>query len=357
MSHSPEKPLLAVLTGERGWREIVRPLQAIGHPIEVLDWDALRKSARYPHLRFIAELWTRLHRCEFEHVFTDMSSVFLAAILLLGKWRGATVLMRLRGDLFAESRDQIRFHFAQRQPLALARSLLTYGLDQLCFPWIDRYVPVSDWIVRRLHIQHKSSIVRIPCNPADFPVRTHTATPIRVLAVTNFNYPQKVSAMGRFFDASCASLHAHGITFSVAGTGIALDGFRARYGSEVEFFGRIDGIEPLYAQYDVFIHFSGLDAFPYVVLEAQAAGLPVVVNNDCGMLEQVENGRTGFIVNLDQTAEVEHCLLSLRDSPELRRETGRRAREMVSQTYSMKSIGTDLRQVLKPNATRHQNPW
>ncbi|MDB6174753.1 MAG: glycosyltransferase family 4 protein [Chthoniobacteraceae bacterium] len=338
-----------MITGERGHREIVRPLKAIGVQLEIIDWEKICQAGRFPHARFLIELWTLLcgGNHGFTHVFTDMSSVFLATILGLAKPRNATVLMRLRGDLFAESRDQIRFHFRHCQWAPLARGMMSLGLDRLLFRFVDRYVPVSHWIVRRLGIHAKSSVVRIPCDPAAFNRRIHSGSSLRLLAVTNFNYPQKVAPMGLFFERSATFLRKHGIEISVAGTGIALAQFRARYGKEIDFLGHVAGIGSLYARHDAFIHFSGLDAFPYVVLEAQASGLPVMVNNDCGMLEQVEEGITGLIVDLDLQTEVEQKLLALKESPGLREQLGAAGVDSIAASYSLKKIGHDLQAALE----------
>ncbi|HYR57295.1 MAG TPA: glycosyltransferase, partial [Chthoniobacteraceae bacterium] len=102
----------------------------------------------------------------------------------------------------------------------------------------------------------------------------------------------------------------------------------------------------LYREHDVFIHFSDLDAFPYVVLEAQASGLPVIVNRDCGMLEQVDDGRTGIIVDLADRAATEAHLRKLRDSPESRAALGAAARAHVAATYSLEAIGRGLLEAL-----------
>jgi len=96
----------------------------------------------------------------------------------------------------------------------------------------------------------------------------------------------------------------------------------------------------------VFVHFSDLDAFPYVVLEAQAAALPVIVNPACGMLEQVEDNVNGFFANLEDRRAVESLLLRLRDSVDLRAGIGARARQMVSSRYAPEMIGQSLRAVL-----------
>jgi len=339
--------VIAVITGGRGQREIVRPLAAAGVRCLVLDWEVLRARNRRPYLRFIRAVSHLIKARPGATVFTDMNSAFLAVILLVARLRNARVILRLRGDPFAETRDQLRFHWQQREWPQLARALVSWALDRPLFTTVDHFVPVSEWIVRRLGIADRATVVRIPVPLEAFPPRAHQATtPLRLLAVTNFNYPQKVAAMGRFLDDYGDFLHAHGFTCTVAGAGIAWESFRQRHAAHAEFPGFVRDVARLYTQHDVFVHFSDLDAFPYVVLEAQAAGLPVIVNRDCGMLEQVEDGVNGDIVDLTDRATIEARLLALRDSSALRAEAGARARETVATAYSLATIGEALRRIV-----------
>ena len=344
-----ESKIIAIVTGERGQREIVRPLAAAGVSCSMLDWELLRAQNHRPYLCFIREVLDLLRTHSNAIVFTDMSSAFLAVIMLIAKLHGARVFLRLRGDPFAETRDQLRFHRRQREWPQFARAVVSWLLDRPLFAVVDHFVPVSEWIVRRLNIAARSTVVRIPVEIEKFSPRQHQpVSPLRLLAVTNFNYPQKVAAMGRFLQDYGDFLRTHGIVCSVAGTGIAWQTFRQQHQERAEFLGHVRDISRLYTEHDVFVHFSDLDAFPYVVLEAQAAGLPVIVNRDCGMLEQVEEGVNGYIVDLTDRPAVEARLNALRTSPTLRAELGARERETVAQSYSLTAIGGALRRILLP---------
>ena len=341
--------VIAIITGERGRREIVRPLAAAGVACFVIDWELLRARSRRPYLRFIRSVWKLVRARKRTIVFTDMNSAFLAVIVAVAALHRTPIFLRLRGDPFAETRDQLRFHWRAREWLPLARTLIARLLDRPLFARVHRFVPVSHWIVRRLGIASRSDVVRIPVPLEDFPPRTHAAaTPLRLLAVTNFNYPQKVAAMGRFLDDYGDFLKTNGFTCTIAGTGIAWKSFCESHAGRAEFPGFVRDVAGLYAQHDVFVHFSDLDAFPYVVLEAQATGLPVIVNRACGMLEQVEDGVNGCVVDLTDRAAVEARLLVLRASPSARTQLGARARETVATAYSLAAIGKALRLILFP---------
>src|SRR5690242_18887027 len=112
---SPGADVVAIMTGERGRREIVRPLAAVGVNCAVLDWEELRAASAQAHMRFIPALWKQVRAHPGVAVFTDISSAFLALIILFPKLRCARVLLRLRGDPFAETHDQLLFHWQQHE--------------------------------------------------------------------------------------------------------------------------------------------------------------------------------------------------------------------------------------------------
>jgi UDP-glucose:(heptosyl)LPS alpha-1,3-glucosyltransferase len=64
------------------------------------------------------------------------------------------------------------------------------------------------------------------------------------------------------------------------------------------------GIERYYRAADAFIMLSAFDTFGLVVLEAMAAGLPVIVSENVGAKDLVENGRNGFVVSGGAAAQV-----------------------------------------------------
>src|SRR5581483_3647614 len=86
---------------------------------------------------------------------------------------------------------------------------------------------------------------------------------------------------------------------------------------------------------DVFVHYSAWDALPNAVLEAMAAGLPVVASNVPGCRDAVVDGETGFIAR-DEVELLERCL-KLVDDPALRRRMGEAGRARVAERFSRKA--------------------
>ncbi len=84
-----------------------------------------------------------------------------------------------------------------------------------------------------------------------------------------------------------------------------------------------------YASADVFVFPSISDTFGNVVIEAQASGLPVVVTDQKGPQELVEEGVTGFITRGLDAADLARALTPLVADPALRARVGAAARRAV----------------------------
>ena len=66
--------------------------------------------------------------------------------------------------------------------------------------------------------------------------------------------------------------------------------------AHVEFLGHREDVPALLAAADAFVLPSRSEAFPNGVIEAMAAGLPVVASDVGGLLDLIDNGRTGLLV-------------------------------------------------------------
>ena len=66
---------------------------------------------------------------------------------------------------------------------------------------------------------------------------------------------------------------------------------------------QVDGLERYYRAADIFIMLSKFDTFGMVVLEAMAAGLPVIVSSNVGAKDLVDEGINGFILPVHQEVD------------------------------------------------------
>ena len=81
--------------------------------------------------------------------------------------------------------------------------------------------------------------------------------------------------------------------------------------SRVQFIGHADDVPALLASSDLFVLPSRSEAFPNSVLEAMATGLPIVATRVGGIVELVENQRTGVLVPPDDARALGHAMLDL----------------------------------------------
>lgn len=89
------------------------------------------------------------------------------------------------------------------------------------------------------------------------------------------------------------------IEVSLAGTGVDEAGLKALtellHLNNVHFLGHVTDIQNLWKTHHALILPSRSEGLPLSILEAMAAGRPVIVSNAGGNAEIVENGKTGFI--------------------------------------------------------------
>jgi glycosyltransferase involved in cell wall biosynthesis len=121
---------------------------------------------------------------------------------------------------------------------------------------------------------------------------------------------------------------------------VAGDGDPAPHARDgVHFLGRVDDMPPVYAGADAFVFPTAYEAFPLVVLEAAASGLPVVSGRVNGVVDLIEDGVSGFLVERDGRAIADRLA---RVTPEM----GVRAREAALR-YSWAAMGEGYLQVYR----------
>jgi glycosyltransferase involved in cell wall biosynthesis len=104
---------------------------------------------------------------------------------------------------------------------------------------------------------------------------------------------------------------------------------RLGLGGHVRFLGEITDPYPFYAAVDVFVMTSRWEGFPVVILEAMAAGRPVVSTRVGGIAEAVDHGRSGFLTEPGDDEGLAAALAALVADPALRGRFGNAARADV----------------------------
>jgi glycosyltransferase involved in cell wall biosynthesis len=107
--------------------------------------------------------------------------------------------------------------------------------------------------------------------------------------------------------------------------------------SHVRFLGELTDPYPLYAAVDVFVMTSRWEGFPVVLLEAMAAGRPVVSTHVGGIAEAVEHGTSGFLTAPGDDGAMATALARLVADEGLRLRLGAAARAAV-QPYAIERL-------------------
>ncbi|CAD5244895.1 glycosyltransferase family 4 protein [Thermococcus camini] len=135
-------------------------------------------------------------------------------------------------------------------------------------------------------------------------------------------------------------------TLVMAGSGEMLPFLRAQakfLGIEdrVRFLGYVDGslLPRLFGMADVFVLPSTTaEAFGIVILEAMAAGVPVVATDVGGIPEIIRNSESGLLVSPGNELELRNAIQKLLLDEELRRWFGSNGRRAVEERYSWKKV-------------------
>ena len=119
-----------------------------------------------------------------------------------------------------------------------------------------------------------------------------------------------------------------------------------------------DGVAALMQQSRVFVQHSLVPASgdtegtPVAILEAGAAGLPVVSTRHAGITDVVIHGKTGFLVDEGDIDAMSDYVYQLLNNPELASEMGKNAREHICENYNMEGSIKKLRNILEHCAVR-----
>jgi glycosyltransferase involved in cell wall biosynthesis len=97
---------------------------------------------------------------------------------------------------------------------------------------------------------------------------------------------------------------------------------------------------PAYRDADVFVLPSLEDGFGYVVAEAMACGLPVIVTDACGASEWVTAEKTGWIVPARSTEDLANALETARSRKRGLWEMGENARQSIANRMSKRPAQT-----------------
>jgi glycosyltransferase involved in cell wall biosynthesis len=311
--------------------EVAEQVRARGIPVEIipcrgrLDWDAVREIRKCIEVRRIDLIHTHGYKANLYGYAADRP-FDLPLLATCHNWAGRTI------------------------------SLKTYYLlDRIVLKRFDRIVAVSDRIVsllRRTGIpQEKISRIN---NGID--IRNFSGSPISLQKHETDHVSARVGVVGRlahekglqfFLKAAREILNEQPKTeFLVVGDGperAKLESIAHKLGmdKEVTFTGTRSDMPQVYASMDIFVLPSLNEGMPLALLEAMAAGKPVVATRVGAIPSLVIPGQTGLMVEPRDASALRDSILQLINDSKLRQKLGQAGQRTVSDRFSAETMASN----------------
>lgn len=291
----------------------------------IQDWPVLSKHRKLL-LSFMPKAWESLDLTEFDLVVSSCASCCKGVLTRPDAVHVCYCHSPIRyvWDLYYDymSQTDALKRFAMKRVIPKIREW-----DYLAAQRVDRFVANSDYVGKRIHKFYRRDSVTI-----------HPATPIRARDIKRpQGYYLVVSRFVRYkrVDLAIEACNRLGRRLIVVGSG-GEEGarLRAMAGPTIEFRGRVsdEETETLYAGADAFL-FPGIEDFGLTPVEAMGSGAPVIAYGAGGVLETVEDGRTGLMFPEQTVGSLATCIERFeREGVALtRRQIAERTRERFSE--------------------------
>lgn len=120
---------------------------------------------------------------------------------------------------------------------------------------------------------------------------------------------------------------------------------------KVYFFDFCENTSSIYESIDILVSSALVEPFGRTIIEAMAAGKPVVATKCGGPEEIIEEGKTGFLVPIKSPKELARAIIELIHNPELAKNMGESGRKRANSLFNLERHIFDIENVID-NAVR-----
>ena len=200
---------------------------------------------------------------------------------------------------------------------------------------------------------HRAEVIRNVVDLARFAYRERTPLRPRLVSTRNLEPYYRVDVVLEAFARVRAEVP--GATLTVAGYGSEEARLRRLAGDGVRFVGKVDpeSMPALLRDADIFVNASVVDNQPVSILEAFAAGLPVVSTPTGDIAAMVRHGETGLIVPPRDPGALAAAVLGLLRQPDRAARLARRARGEITR-YTWSAVGAQWASAYDPESAVEQ---
>lgn len=128
-----------------------------------------------------------------------------------------------------------------------------------------------------------------------------------------------------------------------------------RLGGRLHLLGYREDVPSLMKRFDLFCLPSHREPFGLVLLEAMAAGKPVVAFRSGGAPEIVEHGVSGLLAEPGNIRALAACIERFRDDRELRERAGRQGRQRVIASFDLESTASRWAELFERAIAEHRS--
>jgi glycosyltransferase involved in cell wall biosynthesis len=319
-----------------------RPLDAAAHEVRdgvEIHRLAVPRSHVMGALSFIARAcrWLVDHPHDVVHCHQALSPATIGA--LAHRYTGCPVLVKLAGPGPIGDVAQLRngpLSFVRRIILTGAVSGYACSSDELAGEIRDWLGPVRIW-----KVPNGIDVGSYVPQPPEARETMRRQIGIRGFAVLftgslrpEKNLPVLVSAMSRL---------PQDVELWITGDGGERDKIEAtmrslNLGARVHMAGEAPDVRPFLGAADAFVLPSVSEGMSNSLLEAMAAGIPIVASRIPGNQAVIEDGREGLLFDPRDASDLSRALLRLHGSPELGRELAAAARDRAVRDYDLPGV-------------------
>ena len=307
--------LLCLTTGEY-WEE---PMRALGVPV---TWVG-QLQARSWRTRAIVQACRALRPqiIQSQHFYTNLYATLAA------RWLGAREIGAVRSSGFHDVRNTGRF-----------MGWLSLNAPRLIAANSRKAV---DYAVRQGRATERVAYLPNVIDTAQFtPSPRAASATLRLLTVGRLEAPKRFDRLLNLL-AQFRARATRPFRLTIAGDGslrTPLERQAQALGllpAHVEFCGGVSDTAPLYRAADIFLLTSDYEGTPNVVLEAMAAGLPIISTNIGGVPEILAHNVTGLMFAPTDEAGFLAALNALSEDPARQNALGQAARRHIESHHSL----------------------
>jgi glycosyltransferase involved in cell wall biosynthesis len=225
------------------------------------------------------------------------------------------------------------------------------GFAGRLYLWADRAVrPLTTLVICVSHRERelglraracaseRSAVVHNAVDLRPFRVAVTRGEPPQIVSVGRFAYPKDYVTLVQGMASVASDFRATLVGEGPDRPAVANEVRRLGLEASVALVGARNDVPQLLAGADVFVLSSRSEGLPMSVLEAMAAGLPVVATDVGGVSELVLEGETGLLVPRGDTTALAQALERLLRDADLRRRMGATARARVEREFDLTSF-------------------